>query len=100
MAPKGVSPMVPKQEIMLLVGTQPTPLLRRSGRSLTGKPLPRTRPAISQVQTMTSGSRFIIASWWLPRPDSCRPRMASSRSMRRFAVASSCCSCRRAMRPR
>ena len=56
-APKGVSAIGPSAEIIVLVGTQPTPFTSREASSPAGNPLPRTRPAISQVQTMMSGSR-------------------------------------------
>ncbi len=41
---------------------QPTPWTRRDLSSLAGNPLPRTRPAISQVQTMISFSRSMPGS--------------------------------------
>ena len=55
----GVSAIGPSAEIMVLVGTQPTPFTSREASSPAGNPLPRTRPAISQVQTMMSFSRCI-----------------------------------------
>lgn len=52
-------------EIIVLVGTQPTPDFSLADKSVTGKPLPRTRPAISQVHTSTIGSLIMAGT---PRP--------------------------------
>ncbi len=60
--PNGVSKIGPKQVCIKFEWVQPMPTLRRAGNSLAGKPLPRTRPAISQVPTKISSSRSMASS--------------------------------------
>src|SRR5271166_4563730 len=44
---------------MMLEWVRPTPLVRRTARSASGKALPRTRPAQSQTPAKTRGSVFM-----------------------------------------
>src|SRR5271157_5643166 len=46
---------------MMLEWVRPTPLVRRTARSASGKALPRTRPAPSQTPAKTSGSVFMVS---------------------------------------
>ena len=70
--PQGLGAIGPCAVMKLLVGVQPMPRRSRDGRSEAGKPLPRTWPARSQVQTITISSRIIG-----PRSRNARPRAAS-----------------------
>ncbi len=62
MVPKGVARIEPKAEIMMLEAVSPTPFRSRLSSSAAGKPLPRTRPAKSQMPTKTSSSCCIRVS--------------------------------------
>jgi len=52
--------MASKQVIMTFVGVQPTPFLARFSKSETGKALPRTLPATSEVAAKIRGFLIIL----------------------------------------
>ena len=72
--------------VMQLRSVQPTPRLRRASNSLTGNPLPRVCPAISQQQTMTSSSLGISR----PLPTLTRFRSLPGNSLGATSEAKGC----------